>query len=318
MTLLLSLVALLPSAFASDCGDVDAPFSFTLSTCHAVCAKAASSITCQLSQTYDDYPADVYAVTDYGIASADYSIWGYDSEGDAFCCAYDDSTEVTHIGIYGTSLDDTLRAGNAAGTNWVADAGGMYSSMTVTINGYEGADTIVGSDDPSVRSNLIGQEGEDIIECNGSQDCIVHADEDDDTITCNALECELYGGEDDDTITCGAVCYAEGEQGSDTIIGSSVADEIWGGRAVNELSDLQDFISGGGGNDEIHGQLGNDVICGQGGDDLLYGDDGADTLSGGLGSSDVADGGNGSDACSGETRTKCESFPVFEPPPACP
>jgi Animal haem peroxidase/RTX calcium-binding nonapeptide repeat (4 copies) len=64
--------------------------------------------------------------------------------------------------------------------------------------------------------------------------------------------------------------------GSDTLIGSAVANVLSGGGAA-------DVINGGGGNDTLNGEGGNDTLNGDADNDTLVGGGGADILTGGLG-----------------------------------
>jgi Ca2+-binding RTX toxin-like protein len=63
------------------------------------------------------------------------------------------------------------------------------------------------------------------------------------------------------------LAYVDGGGGNDTIIGTSVADDL----------------RGAGGNDSLGGGAGNDALSGAAGDDVLTGGAGADTLTGGTG-----------------------------------
>ena len=63
------------------------------------------------------------------------------------------------------------------------------------------------------------------------------------------------------------LAYVDGGGGNDTIIGTSLADDL----------------RGGGGNDSLGGGAGNDALSGAAGDDVLSGGAGADTLTGGTG-----------------------------------
>lgn len=82
---------------------------------------------------------------------------------------------------------------------------------------------------------------------------------------------------------------------NDTIHGGTGNDEIWG-KAGNDL------LYGDSGNDEIHGGSGDDFADGGSGNDLIYGNSGNDTLNGGN-SNDTIHGGSGSDTLNGGSGT---------------
>jgi Ca2+-binding RTX toxin-like protein len=101
-----------------------------------------------------------------------------------------------------------------------------------------------------------------------------------------------------------------GDTGDDVLLGSELADSLYGGVGNDTLrggsgadtlvgDDGKDSLSGGDGVDNIRGGAGNDHIYGDQGDDILSGDAGEDSLHGGIGA-DVLDGGDGSDALSGD------------------
>ncbi len=71
------------------------------------------------------------------------------------------------------------------------------------------------------------------------------------------------------------------------VLGSSHADELWGGTGTDVLAGQQ-------GNDDLRGRAGDDQLFGDEGLDTLYGESGDDVLSGGWGN-DILDGGEGYD-----------------------
>jgi hypothetical protein len=90
-----------------------------------------------------------------------------------------------------------------------------------------------------------------------------------------------------DEVRSDALCSISGNNGNNTLNGTSAAD----------------VICGGPGNDTIHGNGGNDLIFGNLDNDTLFGDDGNDNLQGGMGT-DSCNGGLGTDTSSGcETRS---------------
>jgi|GEM_PF-6285544 len=98
----------------------------------------------------------------------------------------------------------------------------------------------------------------------------------------------IYGGPGNDQIKTGpAGGYTNGEDGNDTLIGSTGADYLVGGAG-------DDYIRGGDGADMIYGGTGNDLLYGERGDDYLFGEDGNDRLEGDEGN-DILYGGNNDD-----------------------
>lgn len=102
------------------------------------------------------------------------------------------------------------------------------------------------------------------------------------------------GGAGDDIITVGALGYAGGGDGHDTLHAGIDGEIVDGGAGdqVMRADDGDDTVYGGAGDDEMYGGRGNDILHGNGGtdrirgnsgDDKLYGGPGADTLSGGPG-----------------------------------
>jgi len=99
-------------------------------------------------------------------------------------------------------------------------------------------------------------------------------------------------------------------QGGLTLLGTAVADDIFGGADDEELRGLDgdDAISGGGGNDILRGAAGSDSVRGGDGADLLFGGMGPDELFGGAGNDrlfggpggDTGSGGPGDDRLAGE------------------
>jgi Ca2+-binding RTX toxin-like protein len=96
---------------------------------------------------------------------------------------------------------------------------------------------------------------------------------------------------------------------ADIWTGTLQDDWVQGGGGNDDLSGGagNDKLEGGGGNDVLRGGLGNDLLYGGGGSDTLYGDEGDDTLHGGAGDdwlsagvgNDTLYGGLGNDSLSG-------------------
>jgi len=100
--------------------------------------------------------------------------------------------------------------------------------------------------------------------------------------------------------------FYDGEEGNDTLVGSTAADVMYGGED-------DDLFFGGSGDDCLYGGAGNDVIKGQGGYDTLVGDEGNDSIVGeehddhveGGDGDDTVDGGDGNDFVNGGLDDDC-------------
>lgn len=278
------VLALLGTAYADECGDLDAPYGYTLDSCNDICAHSGISIHCQLYSDYEEdlYDPELYGTSDYAGVGSEFVFWGTDTLGVDFCCAFDEeSIEVEVINLIGSGLNDLIMQNDPGGSSWLADPGGT-EPLVISVSSSSGDDEVHTTNDTSV----------DLV---------------------------IYAGADDDALYCNAACTANGQEGSDTIVGSPFFDHIWGGENGSTAGDLADYIDGGGLNDEIHGQNGNDVICGGSGNDTLYGEQGSDVLWGGSGT-DSANGSSidfATDACSAEIPTNCDST-IFLQPVNCP
>jgi Ca2+-binding RTX toxin-like protein len=88
----------------------------------------------------------------------------------------------------------------------------------------------------------------------------------------------------------------DGEAGEGDKVRGDV-ENAYGGRADDVLvgNELQNYLDGWSGDDEVYGGAGNDVVRGETGNDILVGDDGDDILQGDTGN-DFLDGGPGRDS----------------------
>jgi Ca2+-binding RTX toxin-like protein len=187
-------------------------------------------------------------------------------------------------------------------------------SQTVTANGEDGADTLVGGDGADTLNggaggdDLVGNGGADVLNGGSGADQLtggpgidyVDGGSEGDTI----YEDDVAGdtaiggtGPGTDTLsylgTAGPVTVVLGATGTDTasqfehVIGSNGADDLTGDT----------------GDQQIDGGPGNDVVRGGGGTDVLNGDGDDDTIHGDAGTGDTLDGGSGTDVLSyaGET-----------------
>ncbi|MEO9518531.1 MAG: calcium-binding protein [Paracoccaceae bacterium] len=202
------------------------------------------------------------------------------------------------------------------------------SSGEFQLSGSGFADSIIGSD----RDELfITNEGDDIIDGGAGFDVLRYDREG----VVDGIGADLEAGTIEgvwfDQAFTDSVSNVEeirgSDQGNDTILGDSVANQFLGqagndslaGRGGNDTlfggdgndtllgNDGEDLLEGGEGQDEVFGADGNDTIIGDDGSDLLGGASGADNLSGGNGDdtlfggdeNDTLDGGDGDDIVSG-------------------
>jgi Ca2+-binding RTX toxin-like protein len=194
-------------------------------------------------------------------------------------------TGIEHYGyVEGSNYDDYIDIG----TN---DFGNGYPAPQV--HGMAGNDTIIGG---TYAALLDGGDGNDIIDAratlyideidggagddtiytnangySGFQSTIVNGGDGNDSITANGT---IDGGAGDDIIHVLDSGYSgpiAGDDGNDTIYGSSNADEIDGGAG-------NDNIDGGGGDDVLTGGSGDDVLTGGAGNDRFIVGDGNDTI----------------------------------------
>lgn len=165
--------------------------------------------------------------------------------------------------IYGDAGNDVINiAGGAASGGAGHDSITGTSTVTVSLEGLDGNDTLYGSlgADAVGGDQIDGGPGADYLHGRKGWDGI-------------------YGGAGSDTIL--------GGQGYDQILGGDDNDQIYG--------DLgNDNLAGNRGNDTVEGGDGNDGISGGEGFDRLYGGAGNDTLRGGF-QEDWLYGGSGAD-----------------------
>ncbi|MBR8642353.1 calcium-binding protein [Streptomyces tuirus] len=113
----------------------------------------------------------------------------------------------------------------------------------------------------------------------------------------------VRGGTGDDVIAVGALGYAGGGDGDDTlhagtgdeIVDGGAGDDVLHGGAGNQImraDDGDDTVYGGAGDDELYGGRGDDILHGNSGDDRMWGNSGDDELYGGPGA-DTLSGGPG-------------------------
>jgi Ca2+-binding RTX toxin-like protein len=153
------------------------------------------------------------------------------------------------------------------------------AALTVTVNGGDGNDTILGSE---FADSLIGGNGADSL-VGALADDTLEGGNGLDTLVGGVANDSLFGGDGADSIS--------GDAGDDTIVGGNGADNISGGDGL-------DSINGGDGADTLSGNAGEDTLSGDNGNDSLLGGTEDDSILGGAGN-DTASGGDGDDTISG-------------------
>ncbi|MEO9894804.1 MAG: DUF4214 domain-containing protein [Paracoccaceae bacterium] len=215
-----------------------------------------------------------------------------------------------------TSSDINLNAENASsvqGDDRNNDLTASGHFVSVTINGDDGDDTVIGG---SQNDILAGGNGADAL----------YGNDGDDVISIDADDVSTQGGEgydvaiveNEDAVSLDLVATgfesAVGNNGNDifTAEGSNISVALFGGAGDDTLSGGNtadtffgsigdDSIFGGAGQDTANGGNGNDRIDGETGDDSLLGGSGDDTIIGGIGDDTLA-GGEGDDSINGDTE----------------
>ena len=157
-----------------------------------------------------------------------------------------------------------------------------------TLEGGNGLDTLVGD---AGNDSLFGGDGADLILGNAGDDTVVAGNGADNVQGGDGLD-SLNGGDGTDTLS--------GDAGEDTLSGDNGNDSLLGGMENDVISggNENDFASGGDGDDVITGNVGNDTLNGDAGLDSIDGNDGNDSLLGGD-DNDSINGGTGNDSVQG-------------------
>ncbi len=227
-------------------------------------------------------------------------------------------TGLTGLGVDSLSAIEQISLSGGSGNN-LLDASG--TSRTVTLNGGDGNDTLIGG---SAADNLNGGNGNDHLTGNGGADVLLAGDGIDRLIESgnnnftlgsgslvgnvtdliSAFEtAELTGGVGANLIvvtTFGGPVTLIGGDGNDTLEGTPFDDSLIGGAGDDTLKGEQgtDSLIGEAGADNLLGGDGNDFLSGGDGNDRLRGELGTDTL---LVGNDTLDGGAGNDDIDGES-----------------
>lgn len=234
-----------------------------------VCEVAAGHIyECDLTRNGGTSSGNLTAVYGYG-GSYDYSVWGDDAAGNAFCCQVT-NTSLDQVMALGGSGGDTLAfTYSTGGTTYNLSAHPSALLVRGLAFGRGGDDTITGSGQSlgTYRDELQGDDGDDTIAGGNGNDTI-------------------FGGEDNDTL--------QGDDGDDTLHGDPGADDIAGGNG-------NDTLLGDDGIDFICGDNGSDMLQGGASGDVLWDSSGVNSGNGGTGTDDCGGSGTIYQAC--ETNT---------------
>jgi serralysin len=190
--------------------------------------------------------------------------------------------------IFGGPGNDVLRVGP-----------GVPPSLQVRIDGYRGADRLVGGDGPDV---LDGGPGRDLLRGRGGGDALIARSDADrarggagSDLLVVADPCEghrLDGGPGIDSASFSRLHYASRGRGIRAELGGRAVsrggscarpDHILASVESLEGSWGHDILIGDGDANTLLGRAGNDLLLGRGGDDRLIGGSGPDRLRGGPG-----------------------------------
>ena len=162
--------------------------------------------------------------------------------------------------LYGGDDDDILRGGegddilHGESGNDTADFADGDDGVTVNLFDEIATSTDLGTDLLYDIENVIGSDGDDLIDGDHSVN-ILNGLDGDDTIRGHNGNDTIYGGDDDDILW--------GDEGNDTIFGEKHDDEVRGGLG-------NDTLNGGSGDDHLRGEQDDDTIDGGTGEDTVF------------------------------------------------
>ena len=208
-----------------------------------------------------------------------------------FLGAQGDNDVVAWVGTSSSPItvtDATIKGG--AGNDLFTATNTVFAS--VFINGNAGDDIFEFWSGPSsgptsfLGSTLQGGQGNDTFRMNTVSSSLINGNKGDDEINLGAVSnSSIYGGQGDDTITLFSSVQntlIDGGLGNDRIDGTDEkTEDIIGFTASG--NDGDDTMLGSSAADILNGDLGNDSIVGGAGNDTINGGKGADTLTGGPG-----------------------------------
>ena len=222
------------------------------------------------------------------------------------------SLGVGRIVVSGKAGDDRIELSGPFRQQGRLGGDGRTFEQAITVDGGAGNDFIRGT---AGNEELLGGDGNDTILPAGGRD-LVQGGAGTDTLDFSA-ETGFWAIRLDYAEVSGRVTstggggtygvsttdYAVYAPDNENVIGSQGDDEIVAQGPQFDLStwtafEVNNVISGGGGNDRISGNGGDDTIDGGAGNDFIFGNDGDDKLSGGAGN-DTLVGGKGFDELRG-------------------
>lgn len=172
---------------------------------------------------------------------------------------------------------------------------------SLTIDGSDGNDTIAVATQVRHGVQLLGGDGNDILQGGAGND----------TVDGGAGKDDLRGGAGDDLLRGGdGNDRLSGDTGDDTLGGGEGNDYLTGGNGNDAMSggEGNDSLYGGNGNDTQLGGAGNDQLRGDSGKDIALGGDGDDNVDGGATSGDTVSGGTGQNLVRGLRSEINEAF----------
>jgi Ca2+-binding RTX toxin-like protein len=246
--------------------------------------------------------------------------------GDAFLLQPESGGRVlfSRLNLKTSHLDtavERIHVDGLGGDDWFGEEDDVSQSVSLSIDGGPGADTLNGTDGADL---LRGGPGDDVVNGAGGDDTLVYDEGDgDDT---------LDGGDGhDDVVVDGSALgdlltiqqhpgrlrldrlnfdpYSLSIAGSESlhVNGLGGDDEL----VIGDVTTVAVTLAGGPGNDALVGGpgadtrlggTGNDLVIGAGGTDLLSGDEGDDEVEALDGGADIAHGGDGNDTVVADAR----------------
>jgi Ca2+-binding RTX toxin-like protein/Tol biopolymer transport system component len=190
-------------------------------------------------------------------------------------------------GMDGSAGDDVIRGITGTGIfNVLAGAGDDRIESAAAnnfINGGEGDDTILLTNQGVGASFILGGAGNDSIQAGDSWGQF-NGDAGHDTINTGSGGGFVLGGADDDLLVGNlGQDNLSGGDGHDTLRGGAGDDWLMGDESGPDATGGDDSIEGGAGNDTVFAGKGRNQVFGEDGDDQLWSDGEGSLLEGGLG-----------------------------------
>lgn len=259
-----------PGVFAGQECDGDSSATLT-----PICSTsgAVSQVVCDLGYNGETAPPEANFVQP---THTTFRAYGFDGNGDKFCCELAVSDGCTGqpitTTVYGTTdIDNILLTDGLADQDMTCGFSYVY--------GDDSGDTIVGSRATTNVDLLFGEAGDDVIHALAGNDM-------------------LYGGDNEDILFGDdGIDYVYGEDDWDRMDGGNGADWMYGDDGTGTGPDGKNAMRGGPGVDHMYGGPYTDGICGDQDLDVIYGNGGDDDIYGGVAAGDAIDGGGDYDEC---------------------